>query len=114
MQATTKEPIALRWRMSLRGSALLALIGSVVIAVQSPQAQQVDGAADGNQVAQTQNPVKKKPSAANSFNRLMKNPASRANASPAEDGIHDPANPGTHTLQWPSEAFQDLPKAGRS
>lgn len=56
--------------------------------------------------------AKKKPSAANSFNRLLKKPASSANAKPADDGIHDPANPGTHSLQWPSEAFQDLPKSG--
>ncbi len=55
-------------------------------------------------------PVRKKPSAANAFNRLMKKPAAPANAPPAEDGIHDPANSGTHSLQWPSEAFQDLPK----
>jgi len=51
-----------------------------------------------------------KPSAANSFNRLLKNPNQGSNARPAEDGIHDPANPGTDLLQWPSEAFQDLPK----
>lgn len=55
---------------------------------------------------------KKKPSAANSFNRLMKKPASGANAPPAKDGIHDPANPGTASLQPPAEAFQDLPKSG--
>jgi len=55
-------------------------------------------------------PVQNRPSAANAFNRLMKKPVSRANAKPADDGIHDPANRGTHSLQWPSEAFQDLPK----
>ncbi len=64
------------------------------------------------QLAQEAGAKKKKPSAANSFNRLLKKPASAANASPAEDGIHDPANPGTHSLQWPSEAFQDLPPSG--
>lgn len=51
-----------------------------------------------------------KPSAANSFNRLLKSPATSSNAPPAKDGIHDPTNPGTDLLQWPSEAFQDLPK----
>jgi len=51
-----------------------------------------------------------KPSAANSFNRLLKQPTGEANAPPAKDGIHDPANPGTDLLQWPSEAFADLPK----
>lgn len=50
-------------------------------------------------------------SAANSFNRLLKKRAAASNAKPAEDGIHDPDNPGTQTLQWPSEAFQDLPKS---
>ena len=31
---------------------------------------------------------------------------------PALDGIHDPANPGTELLQWPSEAFAGLPTTG--
>ena len=53
---------------------------------------------------------RRRPSAANTFNRLLKNPASSPNAPPAEDGIHDPTNPGTLLLQWPAEAFQDLPK----
>lgn len=51
------------------------------------------------------------PSAANSFNRLLKARAATSNAKPADDGIHDPQNPGTQSLQWPSEAFQDLPKS---
>ena len=63
--------------------------------------------------AQTQGQPQKKrrPSAANSFNRLLKTPAAALNASPSEDGIHDPANPGTELLQWPSEAFQGLPRS---
>jgi c(7)-type cytochrome triheme protein len=59
---------------------------------------------------QDKRPIQKRPSAANAFNRLMKKPASHANAKPADDGIHDPTNRGTHSLQWPSEAFQGLPK----
>jgi len=55
-------------------------------------------------------PARTGPSAANSFNRLLKKPAAASNAPPAEDGVHDPANPGTALLQWPSEAFQGLPK----
>lgn len=51
-----------------------------------------------------------KPSAANSFNRLMKKQTGKGNLQPSKDGIHDPENPGTDLLQWPSEAFQDLPK----
>ena len=45
----------------------------------------------------------------NSFNRLMK-PPSKRNPPPIEDGIHDPANPGTRVLQAPKEAFAKLPK----
>jgi c(7)-type cytochrome triheme protein len=57
-------------------------------------------------------PVKKrKPSAANSFNRLLKTNAKASNAPPMSDGIHDPANSGTAVLQPPSEAFAELPKA---
>ena len=50
------------------------------------------------------------PSAANAFNRLMKRPSSEPNIRPSKDGIHDPANPGTDLLQWPSEAFAGFPK----
>lgn len=46
----------------------------------------------------------------NSFNRLMR-PAAKRNLPPAEDGIHDPASPGTRELQPPLEAFAPLPKA---
>jgi c(7)-type cytochrome triheme protein len=49
-------------------------------------------------------------SGANSFNRLLRRPASAPNASPARDGIHDTDNPGTSLLQWPSVAFEGLPK----
>jgi len=49
-------------------------------------------------------------SGANSFNRLLKRPASAPNAAPARDGIHDPDNPGTGLLQWPSVAFESFPK----
>jgi len=49
-------------------------------------------------------------SSANSFNRLMTKPTGEPNARPAKDGIHDPANPGTELLQWPSEAFKGLPE----
>lgn len=45
----------------------------------------------------------------NTFNRLMR-PAAKRNLPPAEDGIHDPANDGTHSLQPPLAAFDTLPK----
>jgi c(7)-type cytochrome triheme protein len=47
---------------------------------------------------------------ANAFNRLLKPPAKR-NLPPTEDGIHDPASPGTPVLQAPLEAFGSLPKS---
>jgi c(7)-type cytochrome triheme protein len=50
-----------------------------------------------------------KVSGANIFNRLLKKEKQR-NASPAEDGIHDPANDGTHVLQPPLIAYEGLPK----
>ena len=46
----------------------------------------------------------------NTFNRLMR-PANKRNLPPAEDGIHDPLNEGTHTLQPPLTAFSPLPKS---
>ncbi len=46
----------------------------------------------------------------NSFNRLLR-PPSRGNPPPAEDGIHDPANEGTHELQAPRAAYATLPRA---
>ncbi|OWW21292.1 c(7)-type cytochrome triheme domain-containing protein [Noviherbaspirillum denitrificans] len=41
---------------------------------------------------------------ANTFNRLMK-PAAQRNLPPPQDGIHDPENDGTHSLQPPLSAF---------
>jgi len=46
----------------------------------------------------------------NTFNRLMR-PAAKRNLPPAEDGIHDPANEGTLSLQPPLAAFDTLPKS---
>lgn len=99
---------------------LPAVLGTVLAAAVFIAAVTSGGGIQGPaaQVAQAQNaapaapaaaPAKKTPSAANTFNRLLKKPASAPHAPPAEDGIHDPANPGTHLLQWPSEAFQGLP-----
>lgn len=52
---------------------------------------------------------KSRTSSVNSFNRLMK-PPSELNLPPAEDGIHDPENDGTHLLQQPRQAFESLSK----
>lgn len=46
----------------------------------------------------------------NSFNRLM-TPASERNPTPAKDGIHDPQNPATASLQAPRTSFDHLPSA---
>lgn len=64
-------------------------------------------------VAKVSAPKKKKTSSktssVNSFNRLMK-PVTELNLPPAEDGIHDPDNEGTHMLQPPRVAFEFLTK----
>lgn len=49
------------------------------------------------------------PADVNSFNRLLK-PAAKRHPAPPEDGIHDPANDGTHALLPPQTAFDSLPK----
>jgi len=92
-------------------AAVIALAGFATHALLAAPDQPAANGVNAAEVAQADGGNRKAPSAANSFNRLLKKPASSANAPPAEDGIHDPANPGTHSLQWPSEAFQDLPKA---
>lgn len=46
----------------------------------------------------------------NSFNRLLR-PAGSHNRAPAEDGIHDPKNEGTHALQPPLAAYAGLPRS---
>lgn len=46
----------------------------------------------------------------NNFNRLMRPPAQR-NLPPPQDGIHDPENDGTHSLQPPLTAFAGLTKS---
>ena len=47
----------------------------------------------------------------NSFNRLLSAQGKR-NAPPPEDGIHDPTNAGTFSLQPPLSAFTGLPPLG--
>jgi c(7)-type cytochrome triheme protein len=46
----------------------------------------------------------------NTFNRLMRPPTQR-NLPPPQDGIHDPENDGTHSLQPPLTAFGSLNKS---
>lgn len=47
----------------------------------------------------------------NAFNRLLAAPGKR-NPPPAEDGIHDPSNSGTHVLQAPLVALSGMPTLG--
>ncbi len=105
--------MVLNRKSSPAAALLLGLLGSFLVwGIAGTAAQQSGDPAPGvSQLAQTST-TKGKPSAANTFNRLLKKPGSAANAKPAKDGIHDPENPGTGSLQWPSEAFQDLPKSG--
>jgi c(7)-type cytochrome triheme protein len=84
-------------------SALALAAGSAALAMAGQESGQSDDAPV--LLAQATGP-----SAANTFNRLMKRPSSEPNVQPSKDGIHDPANPGTNLLQWPSEAFTGFPK----
>ena len=94
--------------MVTQARLLSALIAAGFCAGSITMGLAMDSGPDGDKprviLAQSQ-----QPSAANSFNRLMKKPSAEPNAPPAKDGIHDPSNPGTDLLQWPSEAFTGLP-----
>src|SRR5262245_6853209 len=89
-----------------------------VTAAAKPAAAPKPAAAEKPAAPPAQKPVatEKPPVAAvaaanvNSFNRLLR-PASRQNLPPAEDGIHDPKNDGTHELQAPRSAFDALPRS---
>jgi len=63
-----------------------------------------------SQSASAAAPPQEAAAGANAFNRLLAPPALR-NLPPSEDGIHDPASPGTPLLQAPREAFGPLPKS---
>ncbi len=67
----------------------------------------ISKAAEKNVSVKTKPAQKPKTSSVNSFNRLMKSSA-EWNLPPAEDGIHDSENGGTHMLQKPKEAFESL------
>ncbi len=108
-----------RLRIPARPLLLISIVaaGLSLIAVAHGESSSATGNSKQSTVQQKitkekQPKQKRRPSAANSFNRLLKKPLAPSNAPPSEDGIHDPANAGTHHLQWPSEAFQDLPKSG--
>ena len=91
----------------MKNTSMMALLVAVVT-VASP----VLGVAAEPSAAQSvaADAVATEPSVALSFNRLLK-PASKRNLPPPEDGIHDPANDGTHALQPPLAVFASLPKS---
>jgi c(7)-type cytochrome triheme protein len=91
----------------VRATAIFALLGLIAAGALSLAG---DGLAQQKQPQQPQQSQPQK-SPANVFNRLMKTPTTAKNSPPAEDGIHDPQNPGTALLQWPSEAFSSFPKS---
>ena len=72
-------------------------------------AAETGGTKESRKLKEVQQPTGKV-SAANVFNRLLKKPKMK-NAPPPEDGIHDPANEGSHVLQPPLVAFEGLPKS---
>lgn len=77
--------------------AALTPVAMVVIAANAP-------------VVAAPGPAPQESADPNAFNRLMVTPG-RRNAPPAEDGIHDPASPGTALLQAPLLSFQLLPRS---
>lgn len=81
----------------LLGAIVMVMCLSIGMGVQAAEAPMKDvKSAKGNV------------SGANTFNRLLKKDEHR-NAAPAEDGIHDAANDGTHVLQPPLIAYDGLP-----
>lgn len=94
----------------LAGAAVAAMLGPVTIGLAEGIGRDTPEPAAMLAQAMPEKKPALKPSAANTFNRLLKKPASAPHASPAEDGIHDPENAGTQLLQWPAEAFQGLPQ----
>ncbi len=82
--------------------------GSVAPGAQPPPTGA--GATAGTPAPAAADPAVQESQDPNAFNRLMVAP-SRRNRPPAEDGIHDPASPGTALLQAPLRAFQALPRS---
>ncbi|HLA35351.1 MAG TPA: c(7)-type cytochrome triheme domain-containing protein [Rhodocyclaceae bacterium] len=94
-------------RKSLFVSALLMLLPIAA------SAQSAKPAADGAKAAAvdpSSNTTGASAAEVNTFNRLLK-PANKRNPPPPEDGIHDPANDGTHALMPPLSAYGPMPKS---
>lgn len=74
-------------------------------AAQAPKAAEPPRA-----IAVTAAPAAAADAEVNAFNRLLR-PMGKRNPPPAEDGIHDPANDGTLSLQPPMQSYASLPKS---
>ena len=75
-----------------------------------PAAAVAPAAAPAEPAVASATPARAPGGSVNTFNRLMR-PAAQRNLPPATDGIHDPTNEGTHSLQPPLTAFASLPKS---
>ena len=93
----------------VRGDAAAPKSGVPVAAAASTPAPSAAAASSAPVVA-APGPAVQDSTDPNSFNRLMPAPA-RRNRPPVEDGIHDPASPGTALLQPPLRSFQSLPRS---
>ena len=107
-----KKSIMLRSAFML---AMAAIVSFSVLAADVPNTKATKPAAVAaspapSAVAATPPVVAASGVSVNTFNRLMR-PAAKRNLPPPKDGIHDPANDGTHSLQPPLTAFTQLPKS---
>ena len=87
-----------------------APVAATVPAATAPPATAAPGAPAPVTAPATAPPAVAAATGVNTFNRLMV-PAGKRNLPPAEDGIHDPANDGTQSLQPPLAAFSQLVKS---
>ncbi len=96
-----------------RGAAVSAAPASAAVpsitATAPPTASAAVAPAPTVPVAVAPGPAAQAANDPNAFNRLMA-PVGKRNAAPAEDGIHDPASPGTMLLQAPLASFTTLPR----
>ncbi len=88
-------------------NAIMYMLASAGIEGYAQQSAEQQGSGGAAPAASAKPPARSTTSGVNSFNRLMKT-REEWNLPPAEDGIHDPQNPGTLMLQPPKLAFENL------
>ncbi len=91
-------------------NAIVYMLASAGIEGYAQQAAAQQGSGSAAPAASGKAPARSTTTGVNSFNRLMKT-REEWNLPPAEDGIHDPQNPGTLMLQPPKLAFENLTTA---